>query len=109
MPSTLVSFWSWITQSTKWRKQQGAEDHVAEVAQEEHGGADPDPGNAQEEDDVVDPSAGNADVPAVEESVPLPEDEEGEDEPLARVEKNRRYCQYSLKFSRDSIQDSFYD
>ena len=93
---------------TKWKKRQGAEDRVAEVAQEEHPEVNPDPGSVLEEEDAVDPAAGNADVLVPEEDAnePLQESEEGVDVPQSRVKWNKYFCQHPLNFNR--FQDSFW-
>ena len=73
MPLILVPFWSWITESIKWKKRLDAEGLEVEVIQEELRDADLDPENVLVEDDAVDQAAKlNVDAQ-------LQEDEGGED------------------------------
>ena len=87
-------------------KRQDAGDREAEVAQEEHPGADPDPGNVLEEDDVVDPPAGNPDVLAAVEGADVPF---RENVLKSLVKRNRYFRQHPFKFSKDRIQDIFFE
>ena len=98
-------------ESTKWKKQQDEGDRVAEVVQEEYGNADPDLGNVLEEDNAVDPGAENGDAPAAEEDAdaPLLGGEEGEDVPQFQLKRNKNFCQHPFKFSRNVIQESFWN